>query len=294
MLKSGAIFAVFLLVACTGSSASSNEADEPSVTMLNDVDMSSFSLPLDAYWLSNEDRRLQSAASFRLYERCMSGFGFSVTKDSGTPLPEGWGDNERRYGIHDLGEAQRYGYKASFDVEGLNQTPREATVVSPEQDAVARGVGPSTYGGMSVPEGGCLGEASRGVGGETGALKPDSVSLRKDMLSMESSTRSQADSRVRAAFSDWSDCMSSEGFDYTDPSKANNDPAFATDRPSTQEVSVAVADVRCKAESDLIDTWASVETAYQNQIIEQNAAALAEARDAADEIRRRSAEVMSE
>src|SRR5205823_14551075 len=46
---------------------------------------------------------------------------------------------------------------------------------------------------------------------------------------------SRQDSRVRAVFSAWSSCMREAGFSYADPMAANDDPAFATEQPRSEE-----------------------------------------------------------
>ena len=65
--------------------------------------------------------------------------------------------------------------------------------------------------------------------------------------------------------------MRQAGFDYADPMKANNDPAFQTPAPTEREIATAVADVQCKARTGLVDVWASVETAYQQRALDEHA-----------------------
>ena len=65
--------------------------------------------------------------------------------------------------------------------------------------------------------------------------------------------------------------MGRAGFHYATPRQANNDPAWRTPRPSTRERATAVADARCKRQVQLVDLWATVETAYQQHQVAQPA-----------------------
>ena len=62
--------------------------------------------------------------------------------------------------------------------------------------------------------------------------------------------------------------MRQAGYSYPDPTAANNNPAFATEQPTGDEIGVAVADVRCKRKVGVVEVWAAVETAYQRQAVD--------------------------
>jgi hypothetical protein len=62
--------------------------------------------------------------------------------------------------------------------------------------------------------------------------------------------------------------MRQAGFSYPDPMTANNDPAFATEQPTGNEIRTAVTDVRCKRTVGVVEVWAAVETAYQRHTVE--------------------------
>jgi hypothetical protein len=69
--------------------------------------------------------------------------------------------------------------------------------------------------------------------------------------------------------------MRGRGFAYATPEAAANDnwpqpPA----KPTPREIATAVADVECKQEVKLPSVWLAVESAYQNMLIERNAATL--------------------
>ena len=68
--------------------------------------------------------------------------------------------------------------------------------------------------------------------------------------------------------------MARAGFDYTDPWQPNDNPEFQGLEANAREIATATADVRCKREVNLVGIWASVETAYQERKIGENADAL--------------------
>ncbi len=79
--------------------------------------------------------------------------------------------------------------------------------------------------------------------------------------------------------------MKRSGYDYSSPREANADPAFVDGRKhrvTKRELATAVADVRCKKETNLVNVWAGVETAYQKLAVAQNKAALTSVRRAVE------------
>jgi hypothetical protein len=91
---------------------------------------------------------------------------------------------------------------------------------------------------------------------------------------------------VRAVFTKWSACMKRSGYHYSTPRDTNRNRAFNTDgrsrRVTKLELTTAVADVRCKRETNVINVWAGVETAYQKIAIAQNRTALTSVRRVVD------------
>ena len=61
------------------------------------------------------------------------------------------------------------------------------------------------------------------------------------------------------------------GFAYASPMNAVDDTRFSTPKPTRLELRVAEADVTCKRRTNLVGVWLAVESAYQRQIIKQNA-----------------------
>ncbi len=88
------------------------------------------------------------------------------------------------------------------------------------------------------------------------------------------------DSRFLAAAEEWSACMSEHGFDYQTPQEAISDNYAGPDgEPLTAEEkvlakAVAVADVQCKIETNLVGVAVAVQSAYEQGYIDSHRDAL--------------------
>jgi hypothetical protein len=260
------LVAVALTAVSCGSSPGPVASGEPAIgPWLSITDLKTAGLPLDPYRLGLQNLGDVPKADDILLARCIHRFGYDIPPPVEHQAPAGGlGD---RYGVTDEQQAQSRGYHGPANLAA----PAAGVVFSPVVDAIATGRGQSSYNGQAVPNGGCLGEAQRKL--QEGAPAASDASL-GESLSLESYDLSQRDSRVLKVFMDWSSCMNRSGYSYANPRNANNDPMFAANDPSPQEIAVAVADLRCKKETNLVNVWATVETAYQSRLIEQNAAAL--------------------
>ncbi|NUR31424.1 MAG: hypothetical protein HOV83_37220 [Catenulispora sp.] len=221
-------------------------------------------MPLDGYRVTHEQKRLLEYAQGRLAVDCLRRFGFAgpeITRRPPMPL----GLNERRYGLADLERAEKFGY----GVADLSLTDGPAKFdLSPAAAAVWTGqVATADADGQAVPAGGCRAEAQRRLAEGSPAQVDEELA---DRLSTEAFHRSESDSRVQAAFHEWSACMSKAGYSYADPWVVNNDPKFGQSPPTALEVQIATADVKCKSAVGLVDTWCAVETAYQNRLLEEH------------------------
>jgi hypothetical protein len=125
---------------------------------------------------------------------------------------------------------------------------------------VLTGEGTSVPAG--VPAGGCHGEAQRRLAFVDPSTKQAVDDYLPQGLSLESFQRSQDDSRVQAAYADWSSCMRAKGHDYPKPLDPYGDPKL---RPagSARERHTATDDVACKKSTNLVGRWYAVESAYQ-------------------------------
>ncbi|MFC7531528.1 hypothetical protein [Actinoplanes sp. GCM10030250] len=293
--RAGALPAVLALAALSlGACAAGEAADEggePRIEVVEVGDLRAFALPLDEHKAYGVSRQTVLQANKLLFEKCMKKFGFTPpadpAADAATPKVQGI---ERRYGLADAASAKGYGYHLPADVE----SPKPAAPsgeTSAAYESVAAGEGPRTYGGQPVPEGGCAGETRRRLAEGTPEVPDPRLG---DRLRQESFDRAEADSRVQDVFTKWSECMRRSGFDYADPGKAVNDPAFVTDKPTGREITVAVADVACKKEVNLINIRAAVEVAYQKRAYEQNSEALTVLREYWQAHARNAAQVVAE
>lgn len=181
--------------------------------------------------------------------------------------------NNRRYGVTDAETAETYGYHLPSTVDGSTPTP--------EVDKKESG---------SEPRRRCLDEATGTIAG-TGPLGNSDLVRRIAWESYEHSLRS---SDVTEALNRWSSCMKAKGYGHATPRDAES--AFDLDGAAVtaEEVATAVADVSCKQEVRLVNTWYDVESYYQSVEIAEHARALDVARTAHDECMRRAADVIAE
>lgn len=245
----------------------SSSTGEPEIGPVLDIeDVATFRLPLDDYRASGRDQGKLASAEYLLVNECLGRYGLELPPQAeATAVNPG---NARRYGITGETQAGHRGYHAPASEGQEDVEPTLSAAV----ESVVTGRGERSHAGQLVPEGGCIGEARRELTeGTDRAVEMDLG----DRLAVETWDLSKQDSRVRGAFQAWSTCMMRAGYDYADPFNANDDPAFQTPEPTPDEIAVATADVRCKQETDLVDIWGTVETAYQQRTIEQNAAVLA-------------------
>lgn len=92
-------------------------------------------------------------------------------------------------------------------------------------------------------------------------------------MGMKSWEQSSADYRVEQVFARWSDCMKSAGFSYRTPLESSRDRNLVREM-SPLQIRTATADASCKQKHNVIGTWAAVEAAYQEVMIQRNKAAL--------------------
>jgi len=235
-------------------------------------------LPVEDYLPTPAQNDRLVRAQVALIRICLARFGIAYDV---TPVPSGhYGPaslTDRRYGITDLDVARQFGYGLG-DRDPARMTRPARPAIGADGENALSGQGRSEVNGVAVPDGGCIGEADRGLTNSRTAA----ADLRKgNQLQFESFARSRVDSRVRAAFADWSACMVAAGHRYADPLAAAADPAFTSDLDQ-QQLDVAVNDIGCKAASNLVGVWFTVESAYQAREIEADRAGYAQTRAAID------------
>lgn len=245
-------------------------AQPPVASIPTVTDWHQIALPLDAYVQDFADRQTVLRAEYALTKACVERFGLEFQAPawdkSTADVPSGGQPTHYRlYGLLDEDHAEQMGYH-SYGQE----SPDEATYAQrdPAASLLAAGkLGGGTYKGITIPDGGCIGEARREVEGTT------DLSL-VDRLAADAWTESQRDSRVVAAFAAWSTCMTDAGYNYRTPMAADDDPKWGGEQASAEEIAVAVADVGCKKSTNLAGIRMAVEAAYQRVAMSEHAAEL--------------------
>ncbi|WP_284117334.1 hypothetical protein [Streptomyces fragilis] len=194
---------------------------------------------------------------------------------------------ERRYGITDRAQAEKYGYGVpkeqthSLDSveEGLSGIEVEVLTghtkpdLSPPKGAEGDGAyisgsntGPARaeYRGRKLREGGCEGASKRRLG----MNEEDAGQVQ--LLAATSHSESRSDKPVEKALKDWSACMKKRGRSAADPYRAM-DQAYAKGDGTTQDaIELALDDIDCKERTRLVEVWFAQESKVQKRLIEEN------------------------
>ncbi|MFB7370811.1 hypothetical protein ACFC0D_13330 [Streptomyces sp. NPDC056222] len=286
-----AVLTVLAATACSsgGEEAGSDRAappakeqrEVPGVGKVEEKDATSdLVLPIDAYDVS-ADRIVQTGQALNLLKKqCLSRFGLQAKALPASTVTQG-SAHTRRYGTPaSLEVARKYGFHmAQGDPRALtaDQMVRQPAAVTEVLRGMKEGSSEpvTTYNGMKVPEGGCAGEAQRklangkqervGHAETAAAIKARSFEVAKN------------DPRVIAAEKKWAGCMAGKGYSsYKSPFDAIGDRKWSAPKATSEEIETAVASWTCGKESNVVGTWVAVETAYQQDQIEQNAETLKE------------------
>ena len=253
-----------MLAGCGGNEG--HAASEPAVSESPSVNLSTLTLPIDAYRPDPEqDLKIRQAHAL-LFARCMAEFGFRVGGPRPTEIDRD--RNRERYMLANAAAARTHGYHPAE--RPLVPSAAQGPARPPDYLTAASGQGPSSVKGKPVPRGGCNGDAVRTLGGGTDPAARGVV----EEIRRWSWSRSQQDSRVVAVFASWSACMKRQGYWYRTPLHANDDPAWSGAAVTQRELATAVADVRCKQETRVIAVWAAIERAYQQRAIAERSGEL--------------------
>ncbi|GAA2306938.1 hypothetical protein GCM10010234_58150 [Streptomyces hawaiiensis] len=244
-------------------------------------------LPLEAYMASYEDQVTVEQAADDLQQSCMKDYGIDLTlpKAGANPPPSDNDANiERRYGITDRGEAEKYGYElppalqehttqpmrdlSGAEVEVLTghtkPEPPHAVEAGGPVAAPNRGTKPARaeYNGKKLKTGGCVGWSAEQLG-----VKQDDPTF-VAQLAGDSLVQSMKDDKVVKATAAWSSCMDGKGHTgLADPYKAMDQGVTDDGKPTKESIALAVDDIDCKKQTDLVKIWFGVETAIQNKQI---------------------------
>jgi hypothetical protein len=245
---------VALSLALAGCAAESQPPPVPRVPEAS-AQARALHVPFDDYTLSTLDMQTIEYAEDLLIRDCMRDLGLAwemlppPAREDPNPL------NRRRYGLIEPELATRYGYHLPPQAPEL--TARDA--VWARRDGLPSAQKRAAYGADG--QGGCTAKAR-------GHLRADIANFndqyRLNDFATEDFAASQKDPDVVRGYDSWRTCMAGAGFDYANPFAAFDDPAWGeSSRPSTREIAVAEADVRCKQETHLVETWAAAEERIQ-------------------------------
>ncbi|WHT19447.1 hypothetical protein N8J89_41295 [Crossiella sp. CA-258035] len=266
---------LLVLIAIAGCAATAPQSHRepdlgPTPAVRKDSDIT---LPLEAHQFSPDQKDKLGRAQDILIRDCAKRFGF----DYPITTPPVGAQHDRPFGLVNAEDAASTGYKnpvARAQVKLADEAKAKAGEMLPELVAVLTGRGQQSHAGIAVPPGGCHGEARRSLGRpDRPGAAPGSENF-VTRLTQDVGKQVEADSRLKAAFGSWRQCMSESGYDYRDPWGPNDDPAFAGETASAAERAAAVADVACRDRFNVTGIWAAVRLAYEKQAIERSADAL--------------------
>lgn len=270
----GLLVVAAALAGCSAASGTDDASEPPIGTPTRVTTSAQIDLPLARYLSSAADEKAYFAAVNVAQRRCATSFGVTTR----IPVAEQPAlvelASNRRYGIVNAAEVERYGYQlvpsgeaGSDKSDGWNPDRRELVVMNattPEGESVA--TDPVT--GKDLPEGGCSAEGFRVV--DDGELPPPANALAEDLLA-QAWERTKADSRAQKAEKAWAACMAERGYDFAHRWEAGNS---VGSQPVTVQLQMAKLDLACAESSDYVGTWYAVDVAYQDRLIDQHEADL--------------------
>ncbi|HUB41744.1 MAG TPA: hypothetical protein VMA72_23100 [Streptosporangiaceae bacterium] len=266
-------------LAVSGAAAPSGRPKITVPTIPSATSGQTISLPLDSYAdVAGLQQTALAEAQALLTQKCMAARGFAYTSQA-TPSQEQavLQTIEYGFGVTSLADAGSYGYRlpaagsgqptGGFFLGGFssfNALKRQAPAWTIALLGFAPGVriGPVRQQGCTTL---ALNEVYPPSSREIGDPVPG--------IAQQASQWTQTDPRVLAVSAAWSRCMAQRGYHYASPRQAagHNWPK----QPTATETATAIADVTCKQRVNLVNTWLTVEAAYQTALIGQNITTLA-------------------
>ena len=241
-------------------------------------------MPLEAYQaISTQQQETLADAGTLLVQRCMAARGFEDTSSPSAPLSSVATLEQVETagaGLTSLTQARTFGF---VHPQGPGSAPSGPQIIG---FISAAGFGQSLKAGQAYAEAlfgfgpgtgtgpgghlGCLQQASKQV---YGALYGEPVQDPVPQIAAQAASFTQSDPRVRAVIRAWSACMARHFYHYSSPSQVEGQ--HWRTPPNKAEIATAVADVTCKTQTNLLNTWLAVEAAYQQALIGQNLVTLA-------------------
>jgi hypothetical protein len=273
---------------------------------------------LSAFSLSVEERVAVNFAEEALIGQCMRDAGFEYDVPQFAELLESEQKQEtlrrsRLYGITDRAAAAEYGYDPPPDPSNVQRKHRELS--DAYQVALIGTSDLNTFReadsiNPSFEVSGCVGAArlELGYAPVKSGQNPDEVTDIGDAGDLAEALRVSTWNSF-AASKDWSDivagwvnCMVAKGWNVEDPVFEGGDMTAITKQraeegsstPSAREIELALDDVTCKEETDLVRRLREANDKWERDAIERRATDLQENRKHLDEVVRRANQVVEE
>ncbi|WP_306978864.1 hypothetical protein [Streptomyces canus] len=244
-------------------------------------------LPLDKYLVNPSQQSIIDKAYKKLVSTCMARFGFEYKlstyqgqRDSDAPTTRVSG----HYGHQNSKLMAKWGYHPEGGAP-INQSSSGTSIpkVTPNQKVAELGTsdpkhnfgpGGQVIHGHTVPNHGCIGEATKRLTGTVdGKLLDPQIAVNVNFKTMY---EARQDKRTKSVFAKWSLCMKDRGFNYKDPLAAISDPEWQkSSNPTAHELKVATTDAACRHKENVVGIWYAVDYAYEEQALAANAAAMA-------------------
>lgn len=296
------MLAAITLGACSSSGSASDAAkDKAPIDQANwpaEVPTSELvkglELPLETYLPPYADQVAVDTALRTLQTRCMSEYGLTVDlpRPGANPPPHSNAVSiERRYGLSDRAQAQKYGYglpkeltrslesveQGLSDIEVEVLTGRKKPEFAPPEGAKGS---QGHFGGIPQParaehngkklhEGGCAGWSKRRL-----KVNEEDAGFVSGLAST-SLSESRPLKPVQKALKSWSACMKDKGREAADPYRAMEQGYADGDGTTKNAIELALDDIDCKEQTRLIEVWFQEESAVQRRLIEENKGQLA-------------------
>src|ERR1022692_663065 len=241
-------------------------------------------MPLDSYeQVAGNEQEVLVEASSLLTQRCMASRGFSYAEAAqpSIELSVLQQTENSPVGITGLSRAHTYGYAVPkggpgggpmfFGIVGAKVFGQAIQDNGPAWVTALLGFTPGPVQQARPSHEGCAQLVTTELYGPNGgSSNPDPV----PGIAVEALQWTQSDPRILAVDKAWSSCMAARGYGYSTPQLAAQKNWPST--PTPVEIATAVADVTCKAQTNLTNTWLTVEAAYQLALIGQNLTALSQ------------------
>ena len=242
-------------------------------------------MPLEAYQaISTQQQEALADASALLIQRCMAARGFEDTSSANPPFSSVATLEQVETsgaGLTSITQARTFGFVRPKNTGSSPSGPQIIGFVGAvgfgQSLKAGRGYAEALFGfgpGFGTGPGGHLGcwqQASKEVYGPiVGEPVPDPV----PQIAAQAVGFTQSDPRIHAVDRAWSRCMARRFYHYSTPQQAEHR-QWRTP-PNKAEIATAIADVTCKTQTNLLNTWLAVQAAYQQALIGQNLATLAQ------------------